>query len=633
MPSLSCRVLGPVRVTVAGMDAPAELLWRKHVALLVYLARSPRKSRTRAHLVGLLWSDRDEPQARHSLSEALRVLRRVLGDEGIQADVDQVRLSPDAVALDCDRFAELCGRGEWADAAALVDGEFLEGLAIPGASEFENWVAAERTLWRTQGLEALVQEVEAHLARGDMGAAARAGLRAIALDRTSEPAARAAMRALALAGDRAAALRVADELAHTLRAAVGAGVSGETARLIERVRDARVGRRVVAAAPAARPRPPLVGRAVEMAALSTAWQRARRGRGQVVIVEGEPGEGKTRLFEELVAQARLHDATVVTTRAVPADQATRWSALTGLLAGGLGEAPGLAGAPPGALAGLAALDPDLRTKFGTAAAAIPTDDALRAAMRAVAAERPLLVALDDAQWCDVATLAALPALARDAAARPVFLLLGVSRGSPLPEGDRLDQLRARLGRDLEGAVVRLGPLDAVALQQLVRWALPHYGSEDVERLTRRVERDTAGIPLLAVGMLEAVAAGFAPPPASHAPAWPSPKRTLVDSLPGELPPAVIGAVCLRFRALPEAAQQMLGAAAALDGRVDADVLARATGRDRVSVEQGLDVLEWDRWLVADARGYVFTAPIERAILLQEMITPGQARRFRANAHA
>jgi hypothetical protein len=33
-------------------------------------------------------------------------------------------------------------------------------------------------------------------------------------------------------------------------------------------------------------------------------------------------------------------------------------------------------------------------------------------------------------------------------------------------------------------------------------------------------------------------------------------------------------------------------------------------------------------VAVDARGYAFTAPIERAILLQEMVTPGQARRFR-----
>src|SRR5439155_1142875 len=74
-PHLSVRVLGPARLTVDGAAAPPELLWRKHLALLVYLARSPRKSRTREHLLGLLWSDRTEALARHSLSEALRVLR------------------------------------------------------------------------------------------------------------------------------------------------------------------------------------------------------------------------------------------------------------------------------------------------------------------------------------------------------------------------------------------------------------------------------------------------------------------------------------------------------------------------------------------------------------------------------
>src|SRR5205823_4721480 len=82
--------------------------------------------------------------------------RRALGDERLLADVDQVRLAPDAVTLDCDRFAELCERSEWATAAALVDGEFLEGLAIPEANDFETWLAAERALWRAQALEALV---------------------------------------------------------------------------------------------------------------------------------------------------------------------------------------------------------------------------------------------------------------------------------------------------------------------------------------------------------------------------------------------------------------------------------------------------------------------------------------------
>jgi DNA-binding SARP family transcriptional activator len=649
-----CRVLGPARVTVNGADAPPELLWRKHLALLVYLARSPRRSRTREHLVGVLWSDRDEKQARHSLSEALRVFRRIVGEDHIQADVDQVRLGPDAVVLDCDRFTELYAHGDWAGAAALVEGEFLEGLSIPEANEFESWLGAERAIWRAQGLDALVQHAEALLASGDAPAAARAALRARTFDPASEAVARTAMRALALAGDRAAALHIAEDLTTSLREQLATAPGPETVRLIERIRDARVGRRVLAAPQAARPRPPLVGRGAELAALAAAWERTKHGRGQLVIVEGEPGEGKTRLIDELTARARLDGAAVAAARAVPGDEQTPWSAVTGLIAAGLGDAPGLAGAPPGALAALGALDTELGARFratsapgpistgverGTSppdplstvvergnARSLPMAEAVSAAVLAAAEERSILLGVDDAQWIDPATLAILPALARDTARRRVMLLFGVARGSP--EGGRLDDLRARLGRDLEGEVIRLGRLDSGALRALVTWALPSYTGEDTERLVRRLDRDTAGIPLLAVALLEAVANGFKL--AAEAPAWPSPKRTLVDSLPNDLPPAAVGVVCQRFRQLTPPAQQVLGAAAALAERAGAAELARATRLDRPTVEQALDLLEWERWLVADARGYVFAAPIARGILLQEMITPGQARRYREN---
>jgi DNA-binding SARP family transcriptional activator len=625
---VSCRVLGPARVTIDGGAPPPELLWRKHLALLVYLARSPRRARTREHLLGLLWSDRDEKQARHSLSEALRVFRRALGDDQVEADVDQVRLGPNALVLDCDEFVARRDRGDWAGAAACVEGDFLEGLAVPGANEFENWLTAERAAWRSQSVAALLKSAEARLAGGDAEAAVPDARRALALDPASERAACAAMRALALAGDRAAALRVADELARTLQTELGTRPASDTLRLVERVREARVGRRVAAAPPAARPRPPLLGRGTELATLVDAWERARRsGRGQVVLVEGEPGEGKTRLVEELLARARLDDATVAAARAVPAEGEQAWSAVAGLLAGGLAEASGLAGAPPPALAALASLAPELGAGFRSSESGMSIGAALSAAVLAAAAERPVLLALDDAQWVDQATLRSLPALTRDVARARVMLVLGVARGSP--EQARFDELRTRLGRDLEGAAVRVRRLDPAALRGLVEWGLPPYSAAEADRLARRIERDTAGIPALAVAMIEAVRQGFTL--AHDAPAWPSPKRTLVDSLPGDLPPAVVGAVCVRFRTLPPAAQQVLGAAAALGGRVDAERLTQATGLDRASVERALDALEWDRWLMADARGYVFTALIERDILLQEMVTTGQVRRYRSGS--
>lgn len=626
-PVVHAQVLGPARVTVNGADAPPELLWRKHLALLIYLARSPRGTRTREHLIGILWSDRDEKSARHSLSEGLRVLRRVLGEARVRADVDQVALEPGAVTLDCDEFSARCIAADWAGAAALVQGEFLEGLAVPDANEFESWVAAERIAWRARGVEALTRWAEASLAAGAAEDARAATLRALALDPTAESAARVAMRALALAGDRAAALDIGARVAAALRERLGAELAPETQRLMNRVREARVGRRVAAAPSGTRPRPPLVGREDARARLDASWRRVATGSGELILIEGEPGEGKTRLVDELLDRARLEDATVAACRAVPSDAATVWSGLAGLLAGGLTAAPGLAGAPPASLAALGALDPELGTRFPATGGALDPSGAFAAAARAAAEELPVLLAIDDAQHLDEATANALPRLARDLRERRVLIVLCVAAG-----GSRLDwveELRAHLGRELRGDVIRLERLDAGALATLARWWLPRYDEEEIARITRRLERDTAGVPLLATAVLEAVADGFRLSPES--PAWPGERRTLVDTLPGDLPPAVIGAVCLQFRQLPDGAQRVLGAAAALDERMDALSLVRATGLAGGDVDEALDRLEWDRWLASDARGYAFAAPIVRAILLQEMVAPGQVRRYRAAA--
>src|SRR4051794_23455033 len=107
-----CRTLGPIELSVDGGPAPPELLWRKHLGLLVYLARSPR-GRSREHLIRLLWGDRTGAAARHSLSEALRVIRRYGGEGSVEVAGGQVRLGASSVQLDVDRLEELAAAGEW----------------------------------------------------------------------------------------------------------------------------------------------------------------------------------------------------------------------------------------------------------------------------------------------------------------------------------------------------------------------------------------------------------------------------------------------------------------------------------------------------------------------------------------
>ncbi len=78
---------------------------------------------------------------------------------------------------------------EWGAAAALVSGEFLEGFALPDASGFEDWLAAERTAWRGRSVAVLVfigsTSCCGRAARRRRPAVAR---RALALDVRSEQA-------------------------------------------------------------------------------------------------------------------------------------------------------------------------------------------------------------------------------------------------------------------------------------------------------------------------------------------------------------------------------------------------------------------------------------------------------------
>jgi hypothetical protein len=167
-------------------------------------------------------------------------------------------------------------------------------------------------------------------------------------------------------------------------------------------------------------------------------------------------------------------------------------------------------------------------------------------------------------------------------------------------------------------------LDRAALRDLAERMLPGYDPAALDRVVRRVARDSAGLPLLAVELLRAVALGLDLGTISGT--WPAPLRTLDHSLPGDLPDAVVAAIRIAVRRLSPAAQRALVAAAALGDLASPPVLERALGMDSEELGRALDELEWHRWLVAEPRGYSFVARIVRQVVERDMLTPGQRRR-------
>ncbi len=633
---ITCRVLGPVEVSVDGGPAPPELLWRKNLALLVYLARSPGRTRSRDHLIGLLWGDKPESAARHSLNESMRVLRRSLGADGLESEAETVKLAPDSVELDVEIFERSAGVEDWQGAARLVAGEFMEGFSVPGCSQLEDWLHAERVAWRDRSVEALVSRAAGLVSAGEVREATVIARRALTLDSRSALAAEAAMRSLAIAGDRAAALELYESFVERLDREIGIEPDETTQQLAERIRQERAWKlpdRLAAAKPGAESRrAPLVGREVQLGKLVDVWTRCRQEeRALLGVIEGDTGTGKSRLAEELAARARLDGAVVTAARAVEADREEAWSGVLALARGLALYGDALESAPAAALSALASRLPEWAQQFEEKArdeAAPGPGRALVEVVAAIAGRRPVFLLVDDAGWLDRESLLAIGALLRDLKRAPIFVLVAVTSQ---PERSELQELRAHIGRELEGVTVKLGPLSAEELHALAAWAFPGYDEVELDRLSRRVSTDSAGLPLLALELLHAVALGLDLSSAGRA--WPEPYHTLDQTLPGELPDAVVAAVRVGFRRLSPEAQKVLASAAALDDRFDEITLRRVTGLEREALVGALDELEWQRWLAADSRGYSFVARIVREVVGRDMLTAGQRQRIVEAARA
>ena len=239
MARLTLTLLGGFR---AHLDhgAPLSFPTRKAQALLSYLALPAGQVHPRDKLASLLWGSTVETTARTSLRQTLYSLRRSLqraAGRPLRADGNVVSLDPGAVTIDVVEFEQRVAEGTpsaLADAAALYQGELLEGLTVQEAP-FEDWLLAQRERLHEAALRALVRLFAHQRAIGSTETAIQTALRLLTLDTLQEPVHRALMQLYVETGRRSAALRQYQLCVTTLQRELRAAPEKETTALYEEI--------------------------------------------------------------------------------------------------------------------------------------------------------------------------------------------------------------------------------------------------------------------------------------------------------------------------------------------------------------------------------------------------------------
>lgn len=321
---LHIQLFGGLEIHIDGAPATA-FISNKAPALVAYLAVT-RRPQQRDTLAALFWGEMNDADAKNNLRQALTSLRKLL-DLHLEITRDTVALRTD-VALssdvaDFEAALRAARRTDDADRSThlqiAVDayrGDFLEGVLVRDAPEFEEWALAQRTRYRELALQAFHQLTECNLIQADYSAAIDTATHLLALDPWREEGHRQLMLALARTGQYAAAMTQYRRCCTVMRETFAADPTDETTALYERIRAAQRGPRHNL--PAALTG--FVGRTTEIELIR---RRLLTPTCRLLTIVGPGGSGKTRLALETAATLTpifLNGVWFVSLAAVTADE-------------------------------------------------------------------------------------------------------------------------------------------------------------------------------------------------------------------------------------------------------------------------------------------------------------------------
>jgi DNA-binding CsgD family transcriptional regulator len=311
----------------------------------------------------------------------------------------------------------------------------------------------------------------------------------------------------------------------------------------------------------------ILGRGRELEALESFVDDLAHGSAALVL-EGDPGIGKTTLWNAAVAAAREREFRVLSCRPAGSEVQLSYAALGDLLDGLEEEALGALPSPQRRALEVALL---LEDSPGPAPNRRAIALAVLGLLRVLAGEQPVLVAVDDAQWVDGPSAAALEFALRRLGPEPVGLLAAVRGDSDA------GTLQAAFPQE---ACVRVGPLSMREVHRLVRSRLDLALPRPV---LVRVHTESGGNPFYALELARALQSTEGVPPGGRLPV----PDTLQDLLQE------------RLAALPHPVREVLLPVAAMSDPTVSTVQAvigrgRATSRLQAAASAGVLELDGER---------------------------------------